>query len=65
MEKGSLKPFFTIHDIIVPKVKVAKRNKTNIFITTQKDEAKLKCLVEDVSGYSFNVMELGVRIEEQ
>lgn len=46
-------------------IKVAKMNKTNIFITTQKDEAKLKCLVDDVSGYSFNVMELGVRIEEQ
>ena len=43
-------------------IEIAKKNKTNIFITTQKDEAKLKYLIKDISDFSFNVLELEVHL---
>ena len=39
-------------------IELAKRHKINTFITTQKDETKLKKLVSEISSYSFNILEL-------
>lgn len=45
-------------------IKLAKKYKITSFITTQKDEAKLKSLISNISDYSFNVLELQNIIEE-
>ena len=45
-------------------IKIAKENDTNTFITTQKDETKLISLIENVTNYSFNVLELDIEIEK-
>ena len=45
-------------------IKLAKDNDCSTFITTQKDETKLIELIKNVSGYSFNVLELDVEIKE-
>jgi len=45
-------------------LKTAQRNEITTFITTQKDETKLKELVKNVSNFSFNVLELEIKIEE-
>jgi len=39
-------------------IKTAFELGVNTFITTQKDEAKLKDITEDIKDYSFNVLEL-------
>lgn len=43
---------------------LAEENEVSIFITTQKDATKLSCLVENISDYSFNVLELDESIED-
>ncbi len=43
---------------------LADENNANIFITTQKDETKLSPLVNGITGYNFNVMELMEEISE-
>lgn len=43
-------------------LKIAQRNEISTFITTQKDETKLAELVENISSYSFNVLELKTEI---
>ncbi len=43
-------------------IKKAKTKNINIFITTQKDEAKLRNLTEDIKDFSFNVLELETSI---
>ncbi len=48
---------YTIDDI-KDLIKKADENDVNVFITTQKDEAKLKNLVKDIVGYSFCALEL-------
>ncbi len=45
-------------------VKLAKENKTNVFLTTQKDETKIAPLIKDLCGYCFNVLELEVEFCE-
>lgn len=45
-------------------IKKAKEENLNTFITTQKDETKLKDLIKDIKDYSFNVIELDIKIEE-
>jgi len=45
-------------------LKIAQRNEITTFITTQKDETKLSELVQNISNYSFNVLELKVEIEK-
>lgn len=45
-------------------IKIAKSENLNTFITTQKDEAKLISLIKDIKNYSFNVLELDIRIKE-
>ena len=44
-------------------IKLAKKHEINSFITTQKDETKLKELVKEISSYTFNVLELENIIE--
>ena len=44
-------------------IKFAQKNDISTFITTQKDEAKLKNLINGIQGYSFNILELEVVIE--
>ena len=44
--------------------KTADANGTNILITTQKDESKIKELIHNSISYSFNVLELSNLIEE-
>ena len=44
-------------------IEIAKKNNTNTFITTQKDETKLYDLIKDIKEYSFNVLELENIIE--
>lgn len=43
-------------------IKIARENNITTFITTQKDETKLKELIENISNYSFNVLELKIEI---
>ena len=45
-------------------LKIAQRNEITTFITTQKDETKLKELVKNISNCSFNVLELKVEIQK-
>lgn len=45
-------------------IKIADKNKTNIFITTQKDETKIKEFILNYTNYRFNVLELKNKIEE-
>lgn len=45
-------------------IKLAKKEDTTTFITTQKDETKLKELIKDITGYSFNVLELDLELQE-
>ena len=45
-------------------IKLAKENNVKTFITTQKDETKLKELVKNISNYSFNVLELKIEIKK-
>lgn len=45
-------------------IKLAKENNIATFITTQKDETKVASLIENVNGYSFNVLELETSIDE-
>lgn len=45
-------------------IKTAKENNAKTFITTQKDETKLFELIKNVSGFSFNVLELKTTLEE-
>lgn len=44
-------------------IKIAANAGVNTFITTQKDEAKLKTIIKDIKDYSFNVLELKTVIE--
>ncbi|MBR5303335.1 MAG: tetraacyldisaccharide 4'-kinase [Candidatus Gastranaerophilales bacterium] len=44
-------------------IKIARENNITTFITTQKDETKLKELIKNISNYSFNVLELKVEIQ--
>ena len=45
-------------------LKIAQKNQITTFITTQKDETKLKELIKNISNYSFNVLELENKIEK-
>lgn len=45
-------------------LKIAQKNEITTFITTQKDETKLKELIKNISNYSFNVLELEIKIEK-
>ena len=51
-------------DDIKALIKIAKEKDVRTFITTQKDETKLLSLIEDIKGYSFNVLKLKNVIEE-
>ena len=44
-------------------IKLAKKHNISNFITTQKDETKLKDLISATTGYNFNVLELENTIE--
>jgi len=39
-------------------IKLAKKHKINCFISTRKDETKLKELVKNITKYTFNILEL-------
>ncbi len=45
-------------------IKKAKELDVSVFITTQKDETKLKSLIKDIVGYSFCILELENTIQE-
>ena len=45
-------------------IKLAKKHNIHTFITTQKDEAKIKALVGDIKDYTFCVLELKSVIED-
>ena len=45
-------------------IKEAKQLNCTVFLTTQKDEAKLKGLLDETKGFSFNVLELDIEIKE-
>ena len=45
-------------------IKKADEFDINVFITTQKDETKLKSLIQNISNYSFCALELENIIEE-
>lgn len=45
-------------------IKIAKENGISTFITTQKDETKIMPLVKDMSNFSFNILELEIKIEK-
>lgn len=45
-------------------INIAKKDGVTTFITTQKDETKLLPLVENISNYSFNILELETKIKE-
>ena len=45
-------------------IKIAQEKDCTTFITTQKDETKLSELIKNLNGYSFNVLELEVSIED-
>lgn len=45
-------------------IKIAKENNVATFITTQKDETKISSLIKNFNGFSFNVLELEVSLEQ-
>ncbi len=45
-------------------IKLANKNNTSTFVTTQKDETKIKKYIADYTGYSFNILELESIIKE-
>ena len=45
-------------------IKLANKNHTSTLITTQKDETKIKKLITNCVGYSFNILELENEIKE-
>ena len=44
--------------------KLARKNDTNILITTQKDETKLLGLIDEFNSYCFNVLELDIELDD-
>ena len=54
---------YTLDDI-KELIKKADEFDINVFVTTQKDETKLKHLIKDVKGYSFCTLELENAIKE-
>lgn len=52
------------YDDIKDLLKKADELNISVFVTTQKDETKLKSLIENISGYSFCTLELENIIEE-
>lgn len=51
-------------DDIKKLIQIARKHKTNVFLTTQKDETKLMEIINDFNNYSFNVLELECVIEK-
>ena len=45
-------------------IKIAKKHKTHTFITTQKDEAKIKALTDNIKDYCFCVLRLKSKLEQ-